>query len=83
MRPRSLEILACDEDGITVTLPKPRTSGIKAKGRFGKQDFVYLAQDDVYLCPAGERFLDFKALAIHLLGAVEIAPGQVEAAVLI
>ena len=27
------EILACEEAGITVTLPKPQTSGIKAKGR--------------------------------------------------
>jgi hypothetical protein len=25
------------------------------KGRFGKQDFVYVAADDVYLCPAGEQ----------------------------
>ena len=49
------EILACDKDGITVTLPKPMTSGSRAKGRFIKQDFVYLAQDDVYRCPAGER----------------------------
>ena len=40
------EILACDEAGITVTLPKRLTSGIKAKGRFGKQDFVYLAAVD-------------------------------------
>jgi hypothetical protein len=31
------------------------TSGAKAAGRFGKQDFVYVAEDDVYLCPAGER----------------------------
>ncbi len=30
----SEEILACDEAGITVTLPKPLTSGIKAMGRF-------------------------------------------------
>ncbi len=51
------EILACDEAGITVTLPKPLTSGIKAKGRFGKQDFVYLAAEDVYRCPAGERLV--------------------------
>ena len=51
----SLEILACDEAGITVTLPKPQTSGIQAKGRFGKQDFVYVAEDDVYRCPAGEH----------------------------
>ncbi len=49
------EILACDEAGITVTLPKPLTSGLKAKGRFAKQDFRYLAEDDVYVCPAGER----------------------------
>jgi Transposase DDE domain len=48
------EILACEEAGITVPLPKPMTSGAKAEGRFGKQDFVYLAEDDVYRCPAGE-----------------------------
>jgi macrodomain Ter protein organizer (MatP/YcbG family) len=49
------EILACDEAGIAVTLPKPMTSGIEAKGRFGKQDFVYLRDEDVYRCPAGEK----------------------------
>ena len=49
------EILACDEAGITVTLPKPLTSGAKAKGRYGKQDFRYVAEDDAYVCPAGER----------------------------
>jgi transposase len=51
----SEEILACAEAGITVTLPKPMTSNSKAEGRFGKQDFRYLAEDDVYVCPAGER----------------------------
>jgi hypothetical protein len=40
---------------FTVFLPKPMTSGINAKGRFGKQDFVYVAADDVHLCPAGEQ----------------------------
>ena len=49
------EILACDQAGITVTLPKPQTSGAKSKGRFGKQDFVYLADENVYRCPAGEK----------------------------
>jgi transposase len=47
------EILACDKAGITVTLPKPMTSGMLARGRFGKQDFRYLANEDVYICPAG------------------------------
>jgi hypothetical protein len=49
------EILACEMVGITVTLPKPINSTAKAAGRFGKQDFVYVAADDVYRCPAGER----------------------------
>jgi len=51
----SEEILACEQDGITVTLPKPLTSGATARGRFGKPDFRYLADEDVYICPAGER----------------------------
>jgi transposase len=51
----SPEILACDQADITVTLPKPMTSGAKADGRFGKQDFRYVAAEDVYICPAGER----------------------------
>jgi hypothetical protein len=51
----SPEILACDQAGITVTLPKPMTSGAKSEGRFGKQDFVYLPKEDVYRCPAGEK----------------------------
>ena len=49
------EILACEVAGITVTLPKPMTSNAKAKGRFGKQDFRYVAAGDIYVCPAGEK----------------------------
>jgi transposase len=51
----STEIKACDDADIAVTLPKPMTSGAKADGRFGKQNFVYLPTDDVYRCPAGEK----------------------------
>jgi transposase len=48
------EILKCEIAGISVTLPKPMTSNSKAEGRFGKQDFRYVAEEDVYICPAGE-----------------------------
>ena len=41
--------------GITVTLPKPMTSNAKAEGRFGKQDFRYVAEEDFYVCPADEK----------------------------
>ncbi len=53
----SAEILACEEAGITVTLPKPQTSGNKAKGRFVKQDFRYVAEEDAYICPANEKLI--------------------------
>jgi hypothetical protein len=51
----SEQILTCEEAGITVTLPKPMTSNSKTEGRFGKQDFHYVVEEDIYLCPAGER----------------------------
>ena len=47
------QIRECVEAGVTVTLPKPLTSGAKADGRFGKQDFAYLSEQDAYRCPAG------------------------------
>jgi hypothetical protein len=49
------EILACEAIGVTPFVPKSLTSGAKAEGRFGKQDFVYIPEDDTYRCPAGER----------------------------
>jgi len=49
------EVLACDEAGITVYVPRPRTSNNKAKGLYDKEDFHYIAEDDEYRCPAGER----------------------------
>lgn len=48
------EILACKEAGGAVTPPKPMTSSAKAESRFGKQDFAYLPDGDVYRCPSGQ-----------------------------
>jgi len=64
------QILACHQAGIAVTLPKPTTSGIEANGRFGKQDFRYVAEEDVYVCPAGEKLAyhytnEEKGLVLH------------------
>ena len=49
------EILACESLGATPYVPKPFNSGAKADGRFGKQDFVYLPDEDAYRCPAGQK----------------------------
>jgi len=58
------EIKACTEAKIMPMVPKPMTSNAKAEGRFGKADFVYIAKDDEYQCPAGER-------ATHRFATVE------------
>ncbi|MDR6382432.1 hypothetical protein J2802_002852 [Paraburkholderia caribensis] len=52
---KSEEVLQCHEAGITAFVPKPLTSGKSADGYFGTQDFIYIAKDDEYLCPAQQR----------------------------
>jgi len=49
------EILACEQAGLPVLVPKPRTSNNKARGLFDKADFSYMAGADEYQCPAGKR----------------------------
>ena len=58
------EIVGCEAIGVTPNVPKPQTSNAKAEGRFGKQDFTYLPNQDVYRCPAG-------ALLPHHMTTVE------------
>ncbi|MEO0385571.1 MAG: IS1182 family transposase [Pseudomonadota bacterium] len=48
------EIVACEAEGITPYVPKTYTSGAKAAGRFGKDDFDYDPSQNAYRCPAGE-----------------------------
>jgi Transposase DDE domain len=58
------EIKATVDADITPLVPKPMTSNARAEGRFSKLDFIYIARDDQYQCPAGER-------AIHRFTTVE------------
>ena len=51
------QILECDQAGVTPFVPKPMTSGAKSEGRFGKEDFIFDAQHNEYICPAGERLI--------------------------
>jgi transposase len=53
----SEEIRACEQNGISVHVPKSLTSNNKAKGQFDRADFVYIAEVDEYECPAGERLI--------------------------
>jgi len=49
------QIRECEAQGAIPLVPKPLTSGNIAVGMFDKRDFVYLAEQDEYRCPAGER----------------------------
>jgi hypothetical protein len=49
------DIRACELAGITAYVPKPLTSASRKKGLFTKRDFIYVARNDEYRCPAGER----------------------------
>jgi len=49
------ETLACEQAGITTYVPKPYASGANAAGRFGKNDFTYKPDSNVYRCLAGEE----------------------------
>jgi macrodomain Ter protein organizer (MatP/YcbG family) len=51
----STEIKACDDAGRCGDVAEANDIGAKSDGRFGKQDFVYNAAEDVYRCPAGEK----------------------------
>ena len=59
------EVVACEAAGATPIVPKPLTSGAKADGRFGKQDFIYDAEQDHYTCPAGAKLTKAKRRADH------------------
>ena len=51
---KSDEILACEQAGITVALPKPQTSDKRLKGLFGRDRFHYEPDQNAYRCAAGE-----------------------------
>ena len=51
------EIRACEQNGIDAYLPKPRTLPNRAKGQFDRSAFKYVAADDEYEWPAGERLI--------------------------
>ncbi len=51
------ELQSCEEHNITAYVPHPATSHNKAKGLFDRGEFHYIAEDDEYQCPAGERLI--------------------------
>jgi transposase len=61
----SEELLKCEQESIEAIVPKPATSSAKAKGRFGRDDFIYDLQQDEYRCPGGDRLIHRMATIEH------------------
>ena len=67
----SLELKACEDDGITAYVPVPEGNGrLEKQGRFSVKDFSYDGSADAYRCPAGAR--------LHPKGRWQNVGGRVE-----
>lgn len=51
---RGPDLITCRDMGIHALVPKPDTSNATAAGRYRKEDFLYLPDQDAYRCPAGQ-----------------------------
>ena len=51
------ELQSCEMHNIETYVPNSVTSHNKAKGLFDRSEFHYIAKDDEYECPAGERLI--------------------------
>jgi transposase len=49
------EVVRCQDHGLTAYVPQADTSANTARGLYGKSQFCYDAQKDVYICPAGSQ----------------------------
>ncbi len=70
----SLELKACEDDGITAYVPVPESNGqLEKKGRFSRKDFSYDTVADAYTCPAGEWLRPMKGRWQNTSGRIEIS----------
>ena len=49
------QVLACEGTGVLPCVPKTDTSSSAKRGFFTRHDFVFDAQNDHYVCPAGQK----------------------------
>ena len=69
----SLELKACEDDGIVAYVPVPEGTGrLEKQGRFSRKDFRYDSAADAYRCPAGELLHPIKGRWQNASGRLEI-----------
>jgi transposase len=69
----SLELKACEDDGIVAYVPVPEGNGrLEKQGRFSLKDFSYDGAADAYRCPAGALLRPMKGRWQNTSGRLEI-----------
>jgi hypothetical protein len=69
----SIELKACEDDGITAYVPVPGGNGQpEKKGRFSLKDFSYDVVADAYHCPAGQLLHRTEGRWENTSGRIEI-----------
>lgn len=69
----SLELKACEDDGIVAYVPVPEGGGyLEKKGRFSLKSFAYDAAVDAYRCPAGKLLRPMPGHWENISGRTEI-----------
>lgn len=72
----SLELKACEDDGIVPYVPVPEGNGrLEKYGRFSRKDFNYDGAADGYRCPAGKWLRQMKG---RKKGRLETSSGRIE-----
>ena len=59
-----MEVLACEPWALRPTSPSRSPQDSKAAGRFGKQDFVYIPEEDAYR-GHGKRYASYLFLTMN------------------
>jgi transposase len=69
----SVELKACEDDGIVAYVPPSEGNGkLEKQGRFSRKDFNYDSAADAYRCPAGALLHPMKGRFQNTSGRIEI-----------
>src|ERR1700750_1330492 len=61
------DIEACEKAGMVPFVPRPQRGPSVKAGLFRKDEFVYNADKDVYVCPAGQRLYPYSSSLLRAL----------------
>jgi transposase len=70
------DIEACEQAGMTPHVPKPQRGSAVREGFFPKDEFRYDAEQDVFVCPAGQQLRAYSSSALRELKKINYVNKQ-------